>query len=124
MRLHKRYLAAFFLLLATEVFIALFVHDRIVRPYVGDVLVVILLYTLVRSFSGRIRFLPAYLFFFAALVEFAQYFRLADRLNLRGNRVLSTILGTSFDWKDILCYLAGAVLLAVWEKLAGGKKAG
>lgn len=124
MRLHKRYLAAFFLLLATEIFIALFVHDKIFRPYVGDILVVILLYALVRSFSGRIRFLPASLFLFAALVEFAQYFRLADRLNLRGNRVLSTILGTSFDWKDILCYLAGALLLALWETLADGKKAG
>jgi uncharacterized membrane protein len=62
MRLHKRYLAAFFLLLATEIFIALFVHDKIFRPYVGDILVVILLYALVRSFSGRIRFLPASLF--------------------------------------------------------------
>lgn len=122
MRLRRGYLAAFFILLAVECFIALFVRDKLIRPYVGDILAVILLYALVRSFSGRIRFLPAYLFLFAALVETAQYFRIVDRLNLRGNRALSTILGTSADWKDILCYFIAAVLLVIWEKLERPEK--
>lgn len=32
---------AFVVLLAVEIFIALFVHDRFVRPYIGDILGVI-----------------------------------------------------------------------------------
>ena len=38
------YAAAFLILLAIEVLIALFVHDRFVRPYLGDVIVVIVVY--------------------------------------------------------------------------------
>ena len=37
------YAAAFCALLLTEILIGLFVHDHIVRPYIGDVLVTILL---------------------------------------------------------------------------------
>ena len=37
---------AFFLLILTEVGIALFVHDGFLRPYVGDVLAALALYTL------------------------------------------------------------------------------
>lgn len=38
---HKRimYAAAFLILLAAEVLIALFVRDRFIRPYGGDILV-------------------------------------------------------------------------------------
>ena len=37
------YLLAFILLLLLEIIIAVFVHDRFIRPYVGDVLVTVLL---------------------------------------------------------------------------------
>ena len=33
------------ILLVVEVLIALFVHDSIIRPYLGDVLVVVVIYT-------------------------------------------------------------------------------
>ena len=59
------YIILSILLLANEVFIALFVHDRFIRPYVGDVLVVMVLYTFVRIFvPERIKALPVYLFGF------------------------------------------------------------
>ena len=38
------------LLFIVEVMIALFVHDNFVRPYVGDYLVVMLIYCAVRTF--------------------------------------------------------------------------
>ena len=44
------YAAATVLLVITEVLIALYVHDDFVRPYVGDVLVVIAVYCAVRIF--------------------------------------------------------------------------
>ncbi len=53
MKINKRYLSAFFILLTIEVFIALFVHDNFIRPYIGDVLVVIVIYTFIRGIIRR-----------------------------------------------------------------------
>ena len=61
-----RYLSAFAALLLIEVLIALFVHDAFVRPFIGDVLVVAVLYCLVRIIKpDGWRFLPVVLFLFA-----------------------------------------------------------
>ena len=97
------------ILFLTEVCIALFVHDKILRPYVGDVLVVVLINTFVRIFlpEGK-RLLPLYIFLFAAGVEVLQYFRIVEVLGLADNRVLSVVLGSVFDWKDIMCYGVGS----------------
>ncbi|MBB6215378.1 hypothetical protein HNQ80_001467 [Anaerosolibacter carboniphilus] len=118
MKINKKYLFTFLILLIIEIIIALFVNDTIIRPLVGDILVVILMYTFIRGFiSKSIKLLPLYLFLFAAAVEMAQYFHIVDLLNLRDNKLISTIIGTTFDQKDILCYLIAAVILFIWEKL-------
>ena len=99
-----------------ELLIALFVHDRFVRPYVGDVLVVVLLYTFVRIFlPDGVRLLPLYIFLFAAGVEVLQYFRIAEVLGLSDNRILSVVIGSVFDVKDIICYGVGCGILFVYE---------
>ncbi|ASW42853.1 DUF2809 domain-containing protein [Clostridium isatidis] len=48
-------------------------------------------------------------------VEVMQYFKIIELLNLESNKVASTIMGTSFDVKDILCYLIGSIALIIWE---------
>lgn len=117
MKLNWKYLVAFSFLLFIEALIALFVRDKIIRPFIGDVLVIVLMYTFFRGIIERsVRALPIYLFLFAVMVEITQYFRLVDRLGLRDNKLMTTILGTSFDLKDILCYFAGTVILILWEK--------
>ena len=75
------YLAAFVILFLIEAAIALWVHDRFIRPYIGDVLVVVLVYVFVRIFfpSGA-RHLVLYVFLFAVCVEVLQYFRLVELL--------------------------------------------
>jgi len=109
---------AFIFLLIIEIGIALFVNDTIIRPYIGDVLVIILMYTLIRGIVYKsIKYLPAYLFFFALIVELAQYYRVLNMLHLQDNEIISTIIGASFDVKDILCYLIAAVILVIWEKI-------
>lgn len=56
MRAGRRWYAlAFGLLLLLEALIAVFVHDRFVRPYLGDVLAAVLLYCLARAVGGRRR---------------------------------------------------------------------
>ena len=110
------YLIAILVLLATEVCIALFVHDGFVRPFIGDVLVVILIYTFIRIFiPEKVRWLSLYIFIFAVLVEVLQYFRIVEVLGLQDNKVMSTIIGTSFDIRDILCYFVGCVLTGIWD---------
>lgn len=104
------------ILFVIELLIALFVHDNFIRPYVGDVLVVVLLYTFVRIFLPEgVRLLPLYIFLFAAGVEVLQYFRIAEVLGLSDNKILSVVVGSVFDWKDIVCYGVGCVMLFVYE---------
>lgn len=98
----------FLLLLTVEILIALFVHDRFVRPYIGDVLVVVVLYFLVRILlPERCRWLPLLIFIFAVGVEFLQYLNLVELLGLSGNRFMRILLGSVFDFKDIVCYGVG-----------------
>ena len=106
----------FLVIFLLEVFIALFVHDKFIRPYVGDILVVVLVYFAVRIVIPQgCRFLPLYVFLFAFLVEVLQYFHLAEVLGVADNRFLRTILGTTFDVKDIVCYAVGGLAVALYE---------
>lgn len=103
-------------LFVIELLIALFVHDKFIRPYVGDVLVVVLIYTFVRMLLPEgVRLLPLYIFLFAAGVEVLQYFKIAEVLGLSDNRILSVVIGSVFDVKDIVCYGVGCGLLFVYE---------
>ena len=110
------YLLATVLIFLVELFIALFVRDNFIRPYVGDILVVVLIYTFLRIiFPERPRLLPLYVFLFAAGVEALQGMRIVELLGLQNNRFFSVLIGTTFDWKDIICYGVGCVMLGVWE---------
>ena len=106
-----------------ELFIALFVRDKFIRPYVGDMLVVVLVYTCVRVLlPEKPRLLPLYVFLFAAGVEALQGMRIVELLGLQDNRFFSVLIGTTFDWKDIACYGVGCLLLGVWEVWLWRKK--
>ena len=104
------------LLLVIEVLIALFVHDSFIRPYVGDVLVVIVIYFFIRIFIPQhCKLLPLWIFLFAAGVEVLQLFHIVDLLGLGGNPFLRILIGAVFDMKDIVCYAVGCLLLAAYE---------
>jgi len=110
------YLTATVLIFLVELLIALFVRDNFIRPYVGDMLVVVLIYTFLRGFfPEKPRLLPLYVFLFAAGVEALQGIRIVELLGLQNNRFFSVLIGTTFDLKDIACYGAGSVLCGLWE---------
>lgn len=114
----SKYCIAFFLLLLIEVLIALFVHDAFIRPYVGDVLVVVVIYCFIRIWiSDRCRLLPLYIFLFAAAVEGLQYLDLTERLGLESGTFLAVLVGSVADWKDVVCYAVGCMLLGIYEVL-------
>lgn len=120
LRTNKRsfYLAMTVFWLAVEVVIACYVHDRFIRPYVGDVLVVVVVYCFVRIWVPQgVRLLPLYVFLFAAGVEVLQYFHLVELLGVGNNTFLRVVLGSVFDVKDILCYGIGCVFLEGFERM-------
>ena len=112
------YAAAFVLLLAVEVLIALFVRDAFIRPYGGDILVTVLICCFVRIFfPEKIKLLPLWVFLFAAAVEAGQYFDYVTLLGLGDIEFFRILMGTSFSVADILCYGAGCLLFWLAEFL-------
>lgn len=112
------FLATVFIFL-TEVLIATKLKDFFfVRAYLGDVIVVMLIYTFIKIFF-RIednKKLILGILIFSFLVEFAQYFNIAEKLGFRKGSLMYIVIGNSFSWIDILCYFVGCLLLFVFVK--------
>lgn len=112
------YIISTITLLTIEVLIALFFHDNFIRPYIGDVLVVVVIYAFLRIWIPRgVKLLPLYIFLFATGVEVLQYFRIVELLGLENNAFFRVLIGSVFDIKDIICYFTGCVFLGILEWL-------
>ena len=110
------FLAVAVLILAVEIYIAICVKGGFVRHYAGDILAVVLLYTLTRAAFGEPPLnLPLKIFAFAAALELAQYFGAVQILGVE-NKILKVMIGGTFDFADLLCYAAGCVLAGAYEK--------
>lgn len=108
------YAVATLLLLFIEIVIALYVHDDFIRPYVGDVLVVIVIYTFIRIIvPEKCKLLPLYIFILATGVELLQLANIVEILGVENNRFLKILIGSVFDIKDIVCYAVGCVILCI-----------
>ena len=99
------------LLLGTEILIGLFGQGW-VRIYLGDILVVILLYTIVRTIIPNKKtpwfIIPGVILIFAFAVEFLQLWGFCDRFGIT-NELLRIIIGTGFSTIDLICYLIGII---------------
>ena len=112
-----RYFLFALILFLVEVFIALYVHDGFVRPYVGDYLVVMLIYCAARTFIkiSTVKLAIAVLLF-SYLIEVLQFFNIVDRLGLSGNKLAKTVIGYGFEWIDLLAYTLGIVTVLILER--------
>lgn len=89
-------------------------HVSWIRAYLGDVLVVVLIYAAARSvLRVNDHLLLLAVFVFACCIEFAQYFRLAERLGFVRGDVMYTVIGNTFSWGDIACYAVGCMATAL-----------
>ena len=95
-----------------EVIIAKFVpSDNFIRSSLGDFLVVILVYTAMKSLlTVDAKSLAIAVFIFAAGIEIGQYFHLIDVFGIE-NRILRIALGNTFSWHDMLMYLLGCIMI-------------
>lgn len=117
-KLRITYSILFLLLFAAEVLIAVFVHDGFVRPYIGDVLVVMLVCAFLRIFiPDKMKTLPLFATLFAVFIEGLQYFDFVNLIGLSDNKIVSTVIGRTFDIKDIICYTIGGLIFFAAEWL-------
>jgi hypothetical protein len=108
LRLHLRHLLASIGLFLVLAFIAFFVRDRFIRPFIGDVLVVIWLYlTLAAFIQTNGYWLATGVLAFACALEVGQYFGLVRLLGLEHLQIARVVLGATFDWLDLLAYALG-----------------
>jgi hypothetical protein len=114
---NKNYFGLAILFFFIEVLIALLVNDSFIRPYLGDVLVVILIYCFLKSFF-QLPVLTAALFvlLFSFTIEFLQFLNIVEILHLENSKIARTVLGTSFSWIDLLTYIVGIAIVIIVEK--------
>ena len=96
--------------------IALFVKDRFIKPFIGDVFIVIWMYLFLTSFINVNRYyLTHAVLLFAFSVETTQYFKLVDRLGLQDIAIARIVIGSTFDWMDYLAYIVGWGIVLILE---------
>jgi Protein of unknown function (DUF2809) len=114
---NKKYFSFTLLLFAIEVGIAMFIRDGLIRPFIGDVLVVIVIYCFVRAF-WKIRSTTSAILVlaFAWTIEILQLFNLVKMLGLQNNKIMAVAIGSTFDWKDLLAYAIGTMVILCLER--------
>ena len=111
-----KFFCMFLALVFVEILIALFVNDSVIRPYIGDVIVVVVIYCLIRTIiPKRVPMLSLYIFLFSVFVEIAQYYNIVYFLGWGDNEFMRVLIGTSFSWLDIGCYAVGCACTGVWD---------
>ena len=117
LRFNKNYFALTIILFVIEACIAIFVNDAFVRPFLGDVIVVWLVYYFIRSFIAiKPIYIAVFTLLFSFAVEIGQYFKLIEILGLQEYKWARIVIGTSFSWWDMLCYVVGFLLLFLMDK--------
>ena len=116
--MNTKYFILTIILFAAELLIATLIDDQIIRPFVGDVLVVILIYCFLRIFLKVAYWKVALgVLFFASMIEIFQYFDYVKLLGLENNRVLSIAMGRTFEWTDFAAYFMGFLIILFAEKI-------
>ena len=116
-RFSIKYFLYTLILFIVEVFIALYVKDKFVRPYVGDVLVVILIYCFIRTFLKTSVIISAIgVLIFAFIIEGLQYIQFVKLVGLQNSKIASIVIGNSFAWEDLFAYTVGFILIILFEE--------
>ena len=111
------YLIGFIITFLFEIIIALYFTDGIIRNYIGDILIIICLYFFSKIiFLDKIKNIELYILMLGIIAETMQYFNISKYL-ANDNKILKIILGTTFDIKDIVCYLIGCAIIVGTKKV-------
>ena len=115
LRFHLGYLFLAILLFLLEIAIAKYTAGWI-RNYIGDILVVILMYSTIMSIAHfNKKTVVLFTLIFAFMIEFSQYFQLAEHLGFEQGSMAYIILGNTFSPEDLICYLIGGLIIFLVE---------
>lgn len=128
MRFSLKYFLAAFALFITEFLIARFINGGFIRNVLGDYLVVFLIYYFLLSFYKWQKFkLAVFVLLVAYLIEILQYVQILKILGIPKSTLTDMILGSSFDWLDMLAYtlafLSLVLMQRIWKKKDASGKA-
>ena len=106
------------IILVIEIYIAIFIKGGFIRHYIGDVLATAMLYAFGRAiFRVAPINLAIFVFVISLFIEALQYLKILEILGVKSS-ILRIIFGGTFDWTDIICYLAGCILAYMFENLS------
>jgi len=112
------WLAIGVIILVIEIYIAIFIKGGFIRHYIGDVLATAMLYAFGRAiFRVAPINLAIFVFVISLFIEALQYLKILEILSVKSS-ILRIIFGGTFDWTDIICYLAGCILAYMFENLS------
>lgn len=112
------WLAIGVIILAIEIYIAIFIKGGFIRHYIGDVLATAMLYAFGRAtFRVAPINLAICVFIISLFIEALQYLKILEILGVK-SLILRIIFGGTFDLTDIICYLAGCILAYMFENLS------
>jgi|26BtaG_2_1085354.scaffolds.fasta_scaffold02519_4 hypothetical protein len=90
-----------------------------IRSYLGDVLVIVLLYSAIMSVAElNKKVVVLFTLIVAFVIEFSQYFKLAELLGFVPDSMAYIVLGNTFSVEDLGCYVVGAILILLVERVA------
>lgn len=116
MKFSKTYFILFIILFIIEVCIAYFLKTGFIRHTVGDFLVVIMLYCLLKSFlSIKPMQLGLIVLIIAFIVEFMQLTSFLEWFNLQDNNMAKIIFGSTFHVSDLIAYTLGIITTLIIE---------
>ena len=110
------YFLIFLFLLGLEIAIATYLKTGFIRAYLGDLLVVILLYCLLMSIlkpSVKTGLLLTLAIAFA--IELLQLVNLTKFFPQEYKQLATLVLGSHFSWLDLLMYVLGIVVAGITE---------
>lgn len=116
LKFNKFYLAITIFLFITEVLIATYLKSGFIRHTFGDYLVVILIYTFVKSFVNINPFkLALAVWVFSFFIEFLQLLDMLSILGLHQSHLAELIFGTTFQISDLVAYTLGILTILFIE---------
>ncbi|WP_083244021.1 DUF2809 domain-containing protein [Leptospira tipperaryensis] len=102
----------FFFLSLCFVIVQFFDSNRLVRGFLGDLIIVMVLYSFFKSIADfdSVK-LSIFIILFSFVLETLQYFKIIRLLGFKENYLTKIIFGSVFDPLDLLAYLIGVFLI-------------
>lgn len=117
-KLNKFHLTTFIFLLLTELIIFSYHNNEFIRFVLGDFLVVILLYSLIKSFiKTNPKYIAILVLIVAYGIEFLQLINILKILNVKPNTLTRMVLGSTFSIEDMIAYTLGIAVIYCIDKL-------